>query len=41
MCTHFFNVKLDDHTPCLYNDQTKNEEQTILDKFWSCNFLTN
>jgi hypothetical protein len=25
----FFNVKLDDHTPCLYNVQTKNEEQTI------------
>jgi hypothetical protein len=22
----FFNVKLNDHTPCFYNVQTKNEE---------------
>ncbi len=29
----FFNVKLDDQTPCLYSVQTKNGEQTIWDKF--------
>jgi hypothetical protein len=28
MCT-FFNVKLDNHTPCIYNVQTKNGEQKM------------
>ncbi len=27
--------------PCLYSAQNRNEKQTIWDKFWSCNFLTN
>jgi len=29
----FFNVKLDDHTPCLYSVQIRNGKQTIYDKF--------
>jgi hypothetical protein len=32
-CAQIFNVKLDEHTPCLYNVPNKNEEQTIWDKF--------
>jgi len=29
----FLNVKFDDHTPCLYNVQNRNGEQTTRDKF--------
>jgi len=29
----FFNVRLDDHTPCLYNVKIGNGKQTIWDKF--------
>jgi len=29
----FINVKLDDHTPCLYSVQIKSGKQTIWDKF--------
>jgi hypothetical protein len=28
----FLNVKFDNHTPCLYNVQKRNGEQTIWDK---------
>ncbi len=30
---NFFNVKFDNHTPCLYSVQNRNGEQTIWDKF--------
>jgi len=35
----FLNVKVDDHTPCLYSVQNRNGEQIICDKVLKLQFL--